>query len=157
MLHHVPLQVAGLGEGLVAHLTFVGPHALVCEQVCVQVAQLLEQLPTQVAAMRLNAVVPQNVCDQVVFGGVGFFTHATLPPLLVASHVYVVTVVHVHAQTQLLSAGRSSSRGPIAVPMSGAEVLSGVEGARREVHDRTGHEEGIREEAVMQRREVGRV
>lgn len=46
VLHHVSLQVAGLGEGLVAHLTFVRPHALVCEQMCVQVAQLLKQLST---------------------------------------------------------------------------------------------------------------
>lgn len=38
VLHHMPLQVAGLGEGLVAHLALVRPHALVSEQVCVEVA-----------------------------------------------------------------------------------------------------------------------
>lgn len=31
VLHHVSLQVAGLGEGLVAHLALVGSHSLVCE------------------------------------------------------------------------------------------------------------------------------
>lgn len=94
VLHHVPLQVAGLSESLVAHLALVWPHALVGEQVCVQVAQLLEQLPTQVASMRLDAVVSQDVRDQVILGGVGLLTHTTLPPFLVSTHIYIITVIH---------------------------------------------------------------
>lgn len=98
MLHHVSLQVAGLGEGLVAHLALVRTHALVGEQVRVQVAQLLKQLSTKVASMWLNAVVPQDVCDQVVLGGVGLLTHTALPPLLVSSHIDIVAVVNVDAE-----------------------------------------------------------
>lgn len=70
MLHHVSLQMAGLGEGFVAHLALVWPCALVGKKVGVQVAQLFEQLPTQVAAVRLDPAVAQDVCDQVILGGV---------------------------------------------------------------------------------------
>lgn len=99
VLHHVPLQVAGLGEGFVAHLTFVWTHALVGEQVCVQVTQLLKQLPTQMASMWFNAIMPQNVCDQVVLGGVRLLTHTTLPAFLVTTHVHVVALVHMDIKT----------------------------------------------------------
>lgn len=105
MLHHVPLQVTGLGKGLVANLTLVRSHALVGEQMCVQVTQLLEQFPTQVTAMGFDSIVAQNVCDQVVLGGVGLVAHAALPPLLVASDVHIVTVIHVDVQPKLLSTG----------------------------------------------------
>lgn len=155
VLHHVSLQVAGLGEGLVANLTLVRPHALMCEQVCVQVAQLLEQLPTQVAAMWLDAIVAQDVCDKVVLGGVGLLTHPTLPALLVASDIHVVAVVHVNVEAKLLRAGRPASRR--SVTGTGADVLSGVESTGGEVHDGPRHEEGVREEAVVETREVWRV
>lgn len=149
VLHHVPLQVAGLCEGLVAHLALVGPHALVSEQVCVQVAQLLEQLPTQVASMWLDAIVPQDVCDQVVLGGVGLLTHTTLPSLLVSTHVYVITVIHVDIETELFSTGRPSTRRSVTAAMPGTEVLSWVERTGGEVHDGARHEEGVWEEAVV--------
>lgn len=143
MLHHVSLQVAGLREGLVAHLALVRPHALVSEQVCVQVAQLLEKLPAQVASMRLNAVVPQDVRDQVVLGGVGLLAHATLPSLLVASHVYVVAVVDVDAESQLLGAGGPTSRRSVPAAVTLHKALFGVERAGGELHDGPRHEEGV--------------
>lgn len=155
VLHHVSLQVTGLSEGFVANLAFVGPHALVGEQVCVQVTQLLEQLPTQVTPVRLDAVVPQDVRDQVIFGGVRLFAHATLPPLLVSAHVHVVAVIHVDAQIELF--GRAAARSRVLTAMPGSEALSGVEGARGEGHDGAGHEYGVRQEAVGEGREVGRV
>ncbi len=157
VLHHVSLQVAGLSEGLVAHLALVWPHALVGEQVCVQVAQLLEQLPTQVASMWLDAVVPQDVCDQVVLGGVGLLTHTTLPSLLISTHVYIITVINMDIETELFSTGRPIARRSVTAAMPGTEVLSWIERTRGEVHDRAGHEEGVWEEAVMERWEVGRV
>lgn len=157
MLHHVSLQVTGLSEGFVAYLAFVGPHALVGEKVCVQVTQLLEQLPAQVTPVRLDAVVPQDVCDQVVLGGVRLFAHPTLPPLLVSSHVHVIAVVHVDAEVELLGHGRAATGCCVLPAMPWPEVLSGVEGTRRDGHDGVGHEYGVRQEAVMERWEVGRV
>ena len=151
------LQVAGLGEGLVAHLALVGPHAPVGEQVRVQVTQLLEKLPTEVAPVRLNAVVAQNVRDQVVLRGVGLVAHTTLPPLLITSDIDVIAVVYVDVEPELLSAGRPASSSPVADAMTRSEVLSGVESTRGEVHDGPGHEEGVREEAVVERWEVRRV
>ena len=157
MLHHVSLQVAGLSEGLVAHCALVGPHALVGEQVSVQVAQLLEKLPTQVTPMRLDAVVPKDVRDQVVLGGVGLLAHTALPSLLISSHIHIITVIHVDVKAKLLSAGHPTARRTFSAAMPGVEVLSGVERTRGEVHDRARHEEGVREEAVVERWEVGRV
>lgn len=157
MLHHVSLQVAGLSEGLVAHLALVGPHALVGEQVCVQVAQLLKQLPTQVASMWLDAVVPQDVRDQVVLGGVGLLTHTALPSLLVSTHVNIIAVIHVDVETELFSTSRPTARRSVMATVPGAEVVSWVERTRGEVHDRAGHEEGVWEEAVVERWEVWRV
>lgn len=157
VLHHVSLQVAGLREGLVAHLALVGPHALMCEQMCVQVAELLEQLTAQVAAVRLDAVVAQDVCDQVVLGGVRLLTHTALPPLLVAAHVDVIAVIHVDAEAQLLRAARPTPGGFATGAVSGAEVLFGVESTRREVHERSGHEEVVWEKVRVERREVGMV
>lgn len=138
-----------------AHLALVGPHALVGEQVCVQVAQLLEQLPAQVASVGLDAVVSQDVRDQVVFGGVGLLTHATLPSLLVSSHIYVITFIHVDVETQLFSAGHPTSRRSVVAAVPGAEVLLWVERAGGEGHDGAGHEYGVWEEAVVERWEVG--
>lgn len=143
VLHHVSLQVAGLGEGLVAHLALVRTHALVGEQVCVQVAQLLKQLSTQVAPMWLDAAVPQDMRDQVVLGGVGLLAHATLPSLLVTSHIHVVAVINMDVKTQLLSAGHPASRRSVTAAVTGSEVLFGVERPRGEVHDGPRHEEGV--------------
>lgn len=143
MLHHVSLQVAGLGEGLVAHLTLVRTHALVSKQVRVQVAQLLKQLSTQVASVWLDAAVPQDVRDQVVLGGVGLLTHTTLPSLLVASYVHIVAVINMDVKTQLLSAGHATSRRSVTAAVTRSEILFGVERSRGEVHDRARHEEGV--------------
>lgn len=148
VLHHVPLEVAGLGEGLVTHLALVGPHALVCEQMRVQVAQLLKQLPTEVAPMRLDSVVAQDVSDQVVLGGVRLVTHATLPSLLVPADIHIVAVIHVNVDAELLGAGRPVSRGYVTVGLCRAEVLSGEQCTGGEVHEGPGHEEGVRDKAV---------
>lgn len=155
MLHHVSLQVAGLSESFVAHLALVGPHAPVSEQVCVQVAQLLEQLPTQVASMRFDAIVSQDVRDQVVLGSVGLLAHTTLPSFLVSSHIYIVTVIHM--DVELFSIGRPTTRSSIEATMPGSGVLLRVERTRREGHDRAGHEYGVWQEAVVERWKVGRV
>lgn len=157
VLHHVSLQVAGLSEGLVANLALVGSHALVCEQVCVQVTQLLEEFPAQVTPVRLDAVVAQDVRDQVVFGGVGLFAHAALPPLLVSSHVHVVAVVHVDAEIELLGAARAAAGGRVLAAMPRSEVLSAVERAGRDGQDGVGHEDGVGQEAVGERGEERRV
>lgn len=157
MLHHVSLQVTGLSESFVTHLAFVGPHTLVGEQVCVQVTQLLEQLTTQVTPVRLDAVVPQDVRDQVVLGGVGLFAHATLPPLLVSSHVHVIALVHVDAEIELLGAGRPTVGSRVLVVMPRPEVLPGVERTWCDGQDGVGHEYGVRQEAVVERWEVGGV
>lgn len=149
VLHHVSLQVAGLSKGLVAHLALVGPHALVGEQVRVQMAQLLKQLPTQVASVWLYAIVAQYVRDQVVLGGVGLLAHATLPSLLVTTNIHIVAVVYMDVETELLSAGHPASGSSVTSSMTRADVLSRVERARREVHDRPRHEEGVWEEAVV--------
>lgn len=140
-----------------AHLALVGSHAPVGEQVCVQVAQLLKQLPAEVASMWLNAVVPQDVCDQVVFGGVGLFTHATLPSLLVTSNIDIIAFINVDIETQLFSTGRPTSRSSIAAPVTLSELLSGVESAGGEVHDWPGHEKWEWQQAVVERGEVWRV
>lgn len=157
VLHHMPLQVAGLSECFVAHLALVGPHALVGEQVRVQVAKLLEQLPAQVAAVRLDAVVAQDVGDQIVLGGIGLLAHAALPPLLVPSHVYVITVVHVDVEAKFFGSGRPTTwRGPFMAVLPGAEVFSWIEGTRGEGHDGAGHEYGVGKEAVVDGGVVGR-
>lgn len=159
VLHHVSLQVAGLGEGLVAHLAFVRPHALVRQQVRVQVTQLLEQLPTQVAPVRLDPIMPQNVCDQVILRRVGLLTHSALPALLVAPDVHIVALIYVDIETYLLGvgAGPIARRDDISVSRSGPEVFSWVENTRGEVHYRARHEVGIWEETVVQRGEVRRM
>lgn len=157
VLHHMPLQVAGLSERFVAHLALVGPHSLVGEQVCVQMAQLLEQLPAQVAAVRLDAVVAQDVGDQIVLGGVGLLAHAALPPLLVPSHVYVITVVHMDIEAKFFGSGRPATwRGPLMAALPGAEVFSWVERTRGEGHDGARHEYGVGKEAVVNGGVVGR-
>lgn len=127
MLHHVSLQVAGLSEGFVAHLTLVGPHALMCEQVCVQVAQLLEQLSTEMTPVRLDAIVTQDVRDQVVLGGVRLLAHPALPPLLIPADVHVVAVIHVDAEAQLLCAARFIARSFLPSDLIGAGLLLRVE------------------------------
>lgn len=157
VLHHVSLQVAGLSESLVANLALVGSHAPVGEQVCVQVAQLLEQLPAQVASMWLDAVVPQDMRDQVVLGSVGLLTHTTLPSLLVSSHVDIITVIYMDVEAKLFSIGRPTTRRSFVAAMPGAEVLSWVERTRGEGHDRAGHEYGVWQEVAVKRWEVGRV
>lgn len=157
MLHHVSLQVAGLGESLVAHLALVGSHAPVGKQVCVQVAQLLEQLPAQIASMWLDTIVPQDMCDQVVLGSVGFLTHTTLPSLLISSHVHIVTVIYMDAEAKLFSTGRPTAWRYFMASMPGAELLSWVERTRGEGHDRAGHQYGVWQEVVVERWEVGRV
>ena len=155
VLHHVPLQVAGLREGLVAHLTLVGPHALVREQVGVQMAQLLEQLPAQVAAVGLDATMAQYVRDQVVLGGVRLLAHAALPPLLVPAHVHVVAVVHLDVEAQLLCAGRApSTRASVWASATRFEGLLGVHGSRGEVHDGPRQEERKGQQAGVERGEV---
>lgn len=107
--------------------------------------------------MWFDAVVSQDVCDQVVFGGVGLLTHATLPPLLVSPHVDVVTVVHMDVNAKFLCTGGPAARRSLSTVMSGTRALSWVERCRGEVHDRAGHEEGVREEAVVERWEERRV
>lgn len=95
--------MAGLCEGLVAHMALVGPHTLMCEQMCMQVAQLFKQLPTQVATMWLYAVVAQDVRDQIVFGGVRLLAHAALPSLFVLADVYTVAVIYMNTKAKFLS------------------------------------------------------
>ena len=56
-------------------------------------AGLLEELPAVRTGMWFDAIVAQDVCDQVVFGGVRFITHAALPALQTVSHVYAVRLV----------------------------------------------------------------
>lgn len=46
MLQHVPLQVAGLREGLFTNGTLMRSGSLVGEQVSLEVARLLEELST---------------------------------------------------------------------------------------------------------------
>lgn len=55
---------------------------------------LLEKLPAMWAGMWFDAIVTQDVCDQVVLGGVGFFTHAAFPALQTIPHVYAVGFVY---------------------------------------------------------------
>lgn len=107
--------------------------------------------------MWLDAVVTQDVCDQVILGCVGLLTHSTLPSLLVSANVHIVAVIYVNIETELLSAARTTSRSSFTGAMTGAEVLSGVETTRGVVHDRTRYEEGVWEKAVVERWEVGRV
>lgn len=151
MLHHVSLQVAGLGKGFVAHLTLVGPHALMCEQVCVQVAQLLEQLSTEMTPMWLDAIVTQDMCNQVVLRGVRLLAHPTLPPLLIPTDVHVVAVIHVDTEAQLLCAAHFISGSSLPSDLIGTELLFSVESGRGEVHERPGHEVGIWEKVVGER------
>lgn len=107
--------------------------------------------------MGLDAVVAQDVRDQVVLGGVGLVTHATLPSLLVTSDINVIAVVDVDVEPELLATGCPTSGTSIVGAMTRSEVLPGVESTRREVHDRPRHEEGVWEEAVVKRWEVRRV
>lgn len=60
-------------------------------------------------------------------------------------------------ETKLFGTGRPTSRRSVTATMPGAEVLSWVERTRGKVHDRAGHEEGVWEEAVVERWEEGRV
>lgn len=134
MLHHVPLQVTGLGEGLVAHLALVRPHAPVRKQVCVQMAQLLEQLPAQMTPMRFDPVVAQDMRHQVVLRGVGLLAHTALPSLLLTSHVHVVAFVHIDTDGELLWVvvvdGRNFAwRGKILTFGSRSSLFTGVEHA----------------------------
>lgn len=93
VLEHVALQVAGLGEALLADGALVGPRTLVGQQVGLKMAGLLEELPTMWTGMRFDAVVAQDVRDQVVLGGVRFVTHAALPALQTVSDIYTVRLV----------------------------------------------------------------
>lgn len=93
VLQHVSLQVAGLREALLANGALVGPRTLVGQQVGLEVAGLLEKLAAVRTRVRFDAVVAQDVRDQVVLGGVGFVTHAALPALQAVSYVHAVRFV----------------------------------------------------------------
>lgn len=68
MLQHVPLQVARLREGLLTDGTLVRSSSLVREQVSLEVTWLLEKFSAVYTFMRLNSIVAQDMCYQVVFG-----------------------------------------------------------------------------------------
>lgn len=70
VLEHVSLQVAGLGEALLANGALVGPRALMGQQVSLKVTGLLEEFATMRTGMWFDAIVTQDVCDQVVLGRV---------------------------------------------------------------------------------------
>lgn len=100
VLEHVSLQVAGLGEALLADGALVGPRALMGQQVGLKMAGLLEELPTMWTGMRFDAVVAQDVRDQVVLGGVRFITHAALPALQTVPHIYAVRLIDLDVDIQ---------------------------------------------------------
>lgn len=93
VLEHVSLQVAGLGEALLANSALVGSSALVGQQVGLEVTGLLEELATVWTCMWLDAIVAQDVRNQVVLGGVGFIAHPALPALQTISHIYAVRFI----------------------------------------------------------------
>lgn len=59
-----------------------------------EVTGLLEKLSAMWTGMRFDAVVAQDVCDQVILRGVGFITHATLPAFQTVSHIYAVRFIN---------------------------------------------------------------
>ena len=100
MLQHVSLQVARLGEALLADGALVGPRTLVGEQVGLKMTGLLEEFPAVWTGVWFDAVVAQDVCDQVVLGGVRFITHAALPALQTISHVHTVRFIDLDVDIQ---------------------------------------------------------
>lgn len=73
---------------------------------------LLEELPAVWAGMWLDAVVAQDVRDQVVLGRVGFITHAALPALQTVPHVDTVRLVNLDVNVQSVdSASTVPTRG----------------------------------------------
>lgn len=88
--------MTGLGEALLADGALVGPRTLVGQQMGLEMTGLLEELPTMWASMWFNAIVSQDVCDQVVFGGVRFITHAALPALQTISHIYAIGFINLY-------------------------------------------------------------
>ncbi len=81
------------------------------------------------------------MCDQVVFGGVGFLAHAALPALLTATHIYIVAVIHMHVQLFRFAG--------FLAPPAEPHGFGGVEGVRREMEERE------RDQTGMERMEVG--
>lgn len=133
----------------------MGTGTLVGEHVCVQVAQLLEKLPTEATAMWLDATVAQDVCDKVVLRSVGLLTHAALPALLFTSYVHIVAVIYVDVQAKLLSTAQPSS-GAICASSVISWHLTLVEGIGRKVHDWAWHQERERDQAWTEGWEVWR-
>lgn len=105
VLHHVPLEVAGLSEGFVANVTFVRPGALMGQHVSMEVAQLLEGLPALRTSVRLDATVSQNMRHEVVFGRVRLLTYAALPTFLTAAHINVIAVIDLNVDVNTLNCG----------------------------------------------------
>lgn len=62
--------MAGLSKALFADSALVRPCALVGQEVCLQVAWLLEELTAMWASMGFNAIVTQDVRYKVIFGSV---------------------------------------------------------------------------------------
>lgn len=100
VLEHVSLQMAGLGEALLADGALVGPCALMGQQVGLKMTGLLEELPAVRTGVRFDAVVSEDVCYQVVLGGVRFITHAALPALQTISHVDTVRLIDLDVDIQ---------------------------------------------------------
>lgn len=109
VLEHVSLQVAGLGEALLADGALVGPRTLVGQQVGLKMTGLLEELPTMWTCVRFDAVVAQDVCDQVVLGGVRFIAHAALPSLQTVSNVHAVRLVNLYVDIQTVNSAAAVS------------------------------------------------
>lgn len=96
VLEHVTLQVTGLSKALLAHSAFVWPRALVGQQMRLKMAGLFEELSTMGTSMWFNAIVSQDVCDKIVFGSVGFVTHAALPAFEAVSNIHTVRLVNLN-------------------------------------------------------------
>lgn len=107
--------------------------------------------------MWLDAVVAQDVRNEVILGGVGLFTHPALPTLLVPTNIHIVAVVHVNIDTEFLIVGCSTSRNCVMSGLIRVEVFFGAERTRGEVYYRPGHEKGVWKKAVGERREIRRM
>lgn len=76
---------------------------------------LLEELPTMWTSVRFDAVVAQDVSDQVVLGGVRFITHAALPALQTISHVHTVRLIDLDVNIQPVHSAATVSTGSLGV------------------------------------------
>lgn len=96
--------MAGLSKALFADGALVRPCALVCQEVCLQVARLLEELPTMWAGMGFYAIVTQDMRYKVIFGRVGLFAHAALPALQAFANIYAIGLVDLNVDVQSVNA-----------------------------------------------------